>query len=134
MSGCGGGRDHGPAAQPATNGTAFTQGDFDEIPVFRGATPIQRPVTKNGSTAASYETKTAEPDRVLAFYQDQLPALGWDVVVPVAEQGQDVWQGSWVKGGRRLEVSASPMRRGEPKPDTQFNLVLLSDAGGSGSG
>ncbi|MGD9996503.1 MAG: hypothetical protein AB7L17_08860 [Ilumatobacteraceae bacterium] len=135
ISGCGGDDSAtGPDAQPATDGTAFTEGDFDNIPIFRGATEIQAPVEKEGNIAASYETKTADPDRVLAFYQDELPRLGWTVVVPVAEIGDNVWKGSWLKDDRRLEVSSSPMLgRDEPKPRTQFNLVLLDDAGGSGS-
>ena len=124
LTGCGDG-DAGDA-QPATAGTAFVEGAFDELPAFRGATPIQRPTEQDGVTAASFETVTARPDTVMAFYREQLERLGWTEIEPPSEVGRDVWQGDWTRSGRRLEVSTSPL----PSDDgtrTQIDLLLHDD-------
>lgn len=118
-------------AVPSPEVGEFTDGDFDNIPKFRGATPLQSPTKQNGAIAASYETITARPDAVLRFYEANLPELGWTVVDPIAEINPGSWHGEWVREGRRLQVSASPLSPGEgDATHTQFSLVLLGDAGG----
>lgn len=120
-TGCG--DDDGRDAQPATAGTAFVDGAFDGLPMFRGATPIQRPTEVDGVVAGSFETITARPDTVMSFYRAQLAQAGWTEVEPPSEVGRDVWQGDWTKSGRLLEVSTSPL----PSDDatrTQIDLVL----------
>jgi hypothetical protein len=119
------GDDDPPDAQPATDGTAFVGGGFDDLPLFRAATQIQRPTEKDGVVAASYETETARPDQVIVFSRERLAELGWTEVAPPSEVGLDVWRGDWSKDGRLLEVSASPLSRNEgDATHTQFDLVL----------
>lgn len=118
-----------PDAIPSPAGTAFTTGGFDDVPVFRGATPIQGPSTEDGTVAATYETQTATAERALRFYEQNLPPLGWEEVDPVTESSPGVWRGDWVRDGRRLQVSALPFDMDEPTGRVQFSLVLLPDEG-----
>ena len=119
-----------PNALPRPSETTFGQGDFDDIPIFRGATPIQGPSTQNGAVAASYETQAGSPETALRFYEDNLPELGWQVVDPVRETSEGVWRADWVRDGRRLQISALPLTvDDDPGIHTQFSLVLLADAG-----
>ena len=125
--GCGDTED--PAAQPAPDGTAFVEGDFSEIPIFRAATPLQEPSTDEGVTTASYATETASARRVIDYYAENLPALGWQVVDPPVRSATGVWRADWLKDRRRLQVIASPLEPSDDATHTQIDLVLLNDAG-----
>lgn len=124
LAGAACGDEENPDAIPAADGTAFTDGALEGVPLFRAATTIQQPnEARAGVIAASYETITARPDSVIDWYQERLAADGWDEVVAVHEEGRDIWQGEWQRDSRRLEVSTSPL----PSDDgtrTQFDLVL----------
>ena len=117
-------------AQPAPNQTVFTNGEFDEIPVFRGATLVHGPSTKEGTTTASFETEQGASETALRFYEENLPALGWSVADPVVETSRGVWRGDWIRDGRRLQVIASDLSPSSgDATHTQINLVLLADTG-----
>lgn len=122
------GDDDGNGAVPAPNGTSFGQGDFDDVPVFRGATPLQDPTRQDGTVTGSYQLTTGTPEEALEFYADQLPGLGWRMVEEPTETSPGVWRGDWVREGRRLQVVASP-GTGIPNAPGQLNLILLADTG-----
>jgi hypothetical protein len=128
LAGCGDDGDGAAVApdgaQPAVEGSVFTDGDFDEVPVFRGATPVQEPTRQEGAVTGSYQLTTGTPEEALTFYAQQLPGLGWEEVQAPAESSPGVWRGDWIKEGRRLQVIASPAT-GLPNAKGQLNLVLL---------
>lgn len=119
-----------PNALPRPAESTFGEADFDDIPVFRGATPIQPASEEEGAVVASYETQAGSPEQALRFYEENLPDLGWQIADPVRETSEDVWRGDWVRDGRRLQISALPLTvDDDPVVHTQFSLVLLDDAG-----
>ncbi len=124
LVGCG---NDDPAAVPTPDQSIFVEGDFDDVPVFRAATPVQPPSTKDGATTGTYETDTASADTVLQWYEQNLPALGWENVDAVVESSPGVWRGDWVRDGRRLQVVATALVGDATR--TQLNLVLLPDTG-----
>ena len=85
-----------PEAVPAPNQSVFVEGDFDDVPVFRAAAPVQPPSTKDGTTTATYETDTARGDTVMAWYEQNLPTLGWENVDSVVQSSPGVWRGDSV--------------------------------------
>lgn len=127
-SACGDDGPSSPAALPAPERSVFTQGEFDDIPVFRAATPVQGPTEKDGVITTSYETETAAPHTVISFYDRELPAFGWQPIEPVHDSGRRVWRGEWVRDGRRLEVTASPFVPTDDVTHTQFSVVVADDA------
>ena len=131
LAGCGDDDASGdPAAQPAPANSQFTEGEFDEIPLFRGASPIQKPTTMDGTTTGSFTTDRGSPETAIRFYEENLPELGWSVVDPVVETSNGVWRGDWLRDGRRLQVITSDLSPNEgDATDTQIDLVLLATSG-----
>jgi hypothetical protein len=115
------------AEVPSPDQSVFVEGDFDQVPVFRAATPVQPVSTKDGTTTGSYETDTASAATVIDWYEQNLPPLGWKIVDPVVESNPGTWRGDWLRDGRRLQVVATSLSGDATR--TQLSLVLLADTG-----
>lgn len=129
LGACGGGTDVGET-QPRPNVTTFEQGAFDDLPLHPRSDPIGAPADTGDSEARSYVTVGAEPRGVLAFYEAELPGLGWNAVGPVEDLGTESFRGRWTRDDLLLTVSATRAQgvEGEsPASDeirTQYSLSL----------
>ncbi len=133
MSACGddapgttGGDDDQSAAVPAPGVTSFTDGDFDGIPIPRGATEATTRTERDGAVSQSFTATSTSPQQIMDFFTDQLPALGWETVEEVRSTGTDSLAAAWVRDDERVEVSAL-LAQGIDDAESQFSVVLLPD-------
>lgn len=115
-----------PEAQPSRwNGP--TEGTFDDIPLLPASRPVSEVSEKRDVTAQSYVVRNTTPERVIAFYVDNLE--GWTMIGEV-EQGDtgDTYRAKWRDEGFELIVSASPAPTLEEPGEvrTQYSLSLSS--------
>lgn len=125
LAGCGDGDR--PEAQPAPDVTRFVEGSFEDVPLFPRSEPVSQRHEKNDTTAQSYKARNTTAEQVLRFYDERLP--GWQQLGPVEKVGATAYRGEWVRGGRRLLVSAAPAPGlGESDeieaPVVQYSLTL----------
>lgn len=113
-------------AQPTPGSAGFTEGDFDAIPIARGATEVSEKTEREGAVTQSFTATATSPQEIMEYYSSQLPELGWQEVEPVRETGTDSLAAAWVQGGDRLEISAL-LAQGVEDERTQFSIVLLPD-------
>jgi hypothetical protein len=111
-------------AQPTPGSAGFTEGDFDAIPIARGATEVSEKTERDGVVTQSFTVTATSPQEIMEYYSSQLPDLGWQEVEPVRETGTDSLAAAWVQGDDRLEISAL-LAQGVDDERTQFSLVLL---------
>ncbi len=91
--------------QPAPAVTTFGQGDFENLPLPPRSEPLGERSEEDGVVARSYAVRDTSPERVLAFYSQQLPAPA--VVEPPHDIGAGTFRGRWLLDGRELTVSAT---------------------------
>ena len=114
-------------AQPTPgSGTLFTDGDFDAIPVPRGATEQTDKTERDGAVSQSFTVSATSPEQIMEFFVVQLPEDGWENIEEVRSTGTDSYAAAWVQGQNRLEVSAL-LAQGVEDERTQFSIVLLPD-------
>lgn len=114
-------------AQPTPgSGTLFTAGDFDAIPVPRGATEQTDKTERDGAVSQSFTVSATSPQQIMEFFVVQLAERGWDNVEEVRSTGTDSYAAAWVQGQNRLEISAL-LAQGFEDERTQFSIVLLPD-------
>ena len=113
-------------AQPTPGSAGFTEGDFDDIPIARGATEISEKTERDGAISQSFTATATSPEQIMEFYTSQLAELGWQEVEAVRETGTDSLAAAWVSGNDRLEISAL-LAQGVEDEQTQFSIVLLPD-------
>lgn len=113
-------------AQPTPGSAGFTEGDFDAIPIARGATEISEKTERDGAISQSFTATATSPQQIMDFYTSQLAQLGWQEVEAVRETGTDSLAAAWVQGNDRLEISAL-LAQGVEDEQTQFSIVLLPD-------
>ena len=111
-------------AQPTPGGTAFTDAQFDDIPIPRGATEAGDLTERDGAIAQSYTVTATSPEQIMDVFTDNLAVQGWEVVEEVRSTGTDSFAAAWVRGDDRLEVSAL-LAQGVEDERTQFSVVLL---------
>ena len=120
-----GGGEQGDA-QPAPGGTAFTDAEFDDIPIPRGATEVGEKTERDGAIAQSFTVTATSPQEIMDTFTNNLSGAGWENVEPVRSTGTDSYAAAWVQGDNRLEVSAL-LAQGVEDERTQFSVVLLPD-------
>ena len=113
-------------AQPTPGSAGFTEGDFDAIPIARGATEVSEKTERDGAISQSFTATATSPEEIMEYYSSQLPDLGWSEVEAVRQTGTDSLAASWVQGNDRLEISAL-LAQGVDDEQTQFSIVLLPD-------
>ena len=114
-------------AQPTPgSGTGFSEGDFDAIPIPRGATEQTEQTERDGVVTQSFTVTATSPEQIMEFFSVQLVEDGWEAVEEVRTTGTDSFAGAWVQGENRLEVSAL-LAQGVDDERSQFSLVLLPD-------
>jgi len=114
-------------AQPTPgSGTLFTEGDFDAIPVPRGATEQTDKTERDGAVSQSFTVSATSPEQIMEFFVVQLSEDGWEIIEEVRSTGTDSYAAAWVQGQDRLEVSAL-LAQGVEDERTQFSIVLLPD-------
>lgn len=91
--------------QPAPAVTTFEQGDFDDLPLPPRSEPVGERSEEDGVVSRSYAVRDTSPERVLAFYSEQLPAAA--VVETPQAIGAGTSRGRWLVDGRELTVSAT---------------------------
>lgn len=121
-----GGDDDQSAAVPAPGVTTFADGDFDGIPIPRGATEASTRTERDGAVSQSFTATATSPRQIMDFFADQLPRLGWETVEEIRSTGTDSFAAAWVDGDQRVEVSAL-LAQGIDDERTQFSVVLLPD-------
>lgn len=121
-----GGDDDQSAAVPAPGVTTFADGDFDGIPIPRGATEATTRTERDGAVSQSFTATATSPEQIMDFFADQLPQLGWETVEQVRSTGTDSFAAAWANGDQRVEVSAL-LAQGIEDERTQFSVVLLPD-------
>lgn len=132
-AGCG--DDEQPEAQPAPDVTAFTTGDFGELPRPPRSEPAGERSERNGVVARSFFVRNMTPEEVLAFYRDTFGANDIQVISPPEPFGPDNWRGTWLVDDRELLVSATPAPTAEGEKvdgsdlSTQFSLELSPPGG-----
>lgn len=118
------GGDEQDDAQPSPGGTAFTDAEFDDIPIPRGATEAGQQTERDGVVAQSFTVTETSPTQIMEIFVSTLAERGWDNVEPVRSTGTDSFAAAWVQGDDRLEISAL-LAQGVEDERTQFSLVLL---------
>jgi hypothetical protein len=91
--------------QPAPAVTTFEQGYFDDLPLPPRSEPVGERSEENGVVSRSYAVRDTSPERVLAFYSEQLAKSA--VVEPPHDIGVGTLRGRWLLDGRELTVSAT---------------------------
>ncbi len=91
--------------QPAPAVTTFEQGHFDDLPLPPRSEPVGERSEEDGVVSRSYAVRDTSPERVLAFYSEQL--AGSAVVEPPHDIGVGTLRGRWLLDGRELTVSAT---------------------------
>ena len=91
--------------QPAPAVTTFEQGDFEDLPLPPRSEPVGERSEEAGVVSRSYAVRDTSPERVLAFYSEQLPAPA--VLEPPHDIGAGTFRGRWLLDGRELTVSAT---------------------------
>ena len=125
--GCGGDDSSGSEAQPVPGATAFQEGDFDELPRFRGAEAVNEPTVDQDVTTQSFEVTTATPAQVMEFYERELDEGGWEAVEPPGQTGaESSYRGVWRQGDRRLVVSSTEFAGAEDPAGTHSTQYSLS--------
>ena len=114
----------GEIPTPGMNG--FTEGEFDDIALPRGADEASEKTERDGVISQSFFAQQTSPEQIMDFFSTSLDADGWTVVEPVSARGTDSLAGAWTRDGRRLEVSAL-LAQGVEDERTQFSVVLLPD-------
>lgn len=113
-------------ALPNPGSESFSEGDFDAIPIARGATEASERTEREGAISQSYTVSATSPTQIMEYYVESLPDFGWEAVEPVRETGTDSYAAAWVQGSDRLEISAL-LAQGVEDERTQFSVVLLPD-------
>jgi hypothetical protein len=113
-------------AQPTPGGTAFTDAEFDEIPIPRGATEAGEQTERDGVVTQSYTVTETSPEQIMDEFVTTLAERGWENVESVRSTGTDSFAAAWVQGDDRLEISAL-LAQGVEDERTQFSVVLLPD-------
>ena len=111
-------------ALPTPGMTEFTAGEFDDIPLPRGADEASEKTERDGVISQSFFAQQTSPEQIMDFFSDSLDADGWTVVEPISSRGTDSLAGAWARDGRRLEISAL-LAQGVEDERTQFSVVLL---------
>ena len=109
---------------PTPGMTGFTEGEFDDIALPRGADEASEKTERDGVISQSFFAQQTSPEQIMDFFATSLDADGWTVVEPVSSRGTDSLAGAWTRDGRRLEVSAL-LAQGVENERTQFSVVLL---------
>ena len=109
---------------PTPGMTGFTEGEFDDIALPRGADEASEKTERDGVISQSFFAQQTSPEQIMDFFSTSLDADGWTVVEPVSSRGTDSVAGAWTRDGRRLEVSAL-LAKGVENERTQFSVVLL---------
>jgi hypothetical protein len=111
-------------AQPTPGGTAFTDAEFDDIPIPRGATEAGAKTERDGVVTQSFTVTETSPEQLMEVFATTLPERGWENVEPVRSTGTDSYAAAWVQGDDRLEISAL-LAQGVEGERSQFSVVLL---------
>jgi len=124
LAGCGRDRQSREGTQPAPAVTTFEQGRFDDLPLFPRSDPIGPRSEKDGVVARSYTARGTTSERLLQFYEGNLP--GWRQVEPIRKFGTSSYRAAWTRGNWLLEVSsgASPAFDDAGDAQVQYSLVL----------
>ena len=128
-AGCGSGAEERAADQPATNGTGFGYGRFDDLPRYSRSEPLGPRAEKAGAVSQSFKAEGATPTQILDFYARRLKEAGWEVVEPVHELGVGTVRGRWAEPKWMITVSAStaptlPAPNGAIQAYSQYSLSL----------
>lgn len=127
VTGCGGDDSSGSEAQPVPGATVFQEGDFDELPRFRGAEAVNDPTVDEDVTTQSFEVTTATPADVMEFYERELAERGWDPVEPPRRTGaESSYRGVWQQGDRQLVVSSTEFAGADDPAGTRSTQYSLS--------
>ncbi|MBW3536824.1 MAG: hypothetical protein KY395_03520 [Actinobacteria bacterium] len=118
------GSDTGSETQPAPDVTTFTEGDFEELPLYPDSEPIGSRTETDGVVARSYKVRDVTVDMVIAFYDERLQAAGWQRAEPALRENTE-HRADFVNDSYRLELSAQPIRAPEDPP-TQLQVVQYS--------
>jgi hypothetical protein len=133
VAACGGGGDPTDSeTQPVPGASEFQEGDFDQLPLFRGAEAVDEPAVEGDVTSQSFTVDAATPEQVMTFYDRELEQDGWRVVDEPERLGaEETHRGIWQTDDQQLVVSATEFTgTGEPEDDaanrgtTQFSLSL----------
>jgi hypothetical protein len=111
-------------AQPSPGGTAFTDAEFDDIPIPRGATEAGGQTERDGVVTQSFTVTETSPEQIMDVFVTTLAERGWDNVESVRSTGTDSYAAAWVQGDDRIEISAL-LAQGIEDERTQFSVVLL---------
>ena len=103
-------------------------GELVALPTLAGAAPFGGPTETDRDVTQSFKVTGLAPADVLEFYASALRDQGWVASTAPSEDG-DVWRGQWVRGSRRLQVTAEPdvddgTGDGNDAPTSQLDLVL----------
>ena len=137
LAGCGD-DDEAPEAQPSPgDGTAFSSGDFEGLPLPPLAEPAGERSERDGVVARSYFVRNRTPEAVLEFYRDHFEETEGQVIASPEAVGNEAWRGTWLVEDRELLVSALPAPTAGGEDDevvTQLSLELSPEGGGGHSG
>lgn len=127
-AGCGGDDSSGSEAQPVPGASVFQEGNFDELPRFRGAEAVNDPTVEDDVTTQSFEISTATSAEVMSFYERELDDAGWVAVEPPRQTGPGgARRAVWRRGDQQLIVSSTEFAAGDDASgtdNTQYSLSL----------
>lgn len=117
-----------PEAQPAPGASEFQEGNFDRLPRYPGADPVNDPAIRSDVTTQSFTVATATPEQVIGFYDRELDTAGWRTVQEPQQLGaEQTYRGIWRHEDQELTVSTTQFA-GYDTPGgtrtTQFSLSL----------
>lgn len=105
-------------------------GRFADLPLLPRSDPISELTERSGTVTRSYQAEGASIDRVMSFYEDRLPALGWEVLLEPQRSGTSTIQAEWRDGDLVLRITANDAAGlgGDTNPTesvrSQYSLIM----------